>query len=715
MLKDKKWIRADFAKDNNTVPVFRKSFEASDVKKAVLEITAKGSYFAEMNGERVGNFVLAPGFTVYSKRHQYQTYDVTELLRNGENVLEVTVSAAWYWGRIATKYDYRKANNPWKAEIIASLKLEKNDGSVEYVDTDGSWLAGKGKVLFSDIYDGEIYDAGKETSELVPVTVDDNETVEMLIPQEGEKVTEHEVFTPVEIIKTPKGETVVDFGQNLTGYPEITVLAKTGDRVSLSFGEILDKEGNFYNENYRTALCQYKYTCKDGLNVYKPKLTFYGFRYVRVDEFPKNAEITKDSFKAIAVYSDIKKIGSVVSGHDKLNQLFSNVFWGQKCNFLDIPTDCPQRDERLGWTGDAQVIAKAACYCFDMEKFFAKWLRDMAVDTKISGLVPDIVPNVCVGEPMAAAWSDVAVILPWRMYNAYGNKELLREMLPLMKAHIDAIIKESGEMYRWKKSERTTQYGDWLEYKVPTGKTSPELIQQAYYAYDLSIMIKTCEELGLDASEYADRYEKVKNYFNEDFPEYKTQTECVLALKFNLANDKNATAKQLADMIRDFGNRLQTGFVGTPYLLHALSENGYTELAYTLLLQEKYPSWLFSVNMGATTMWEHWDGINENGDVWSSEMNSFNHYAYGAFIDWVYEVAAGIKPLSPGFSKVRVKPHPDERLGQLSVSLDTRFGKVSSEWKYGNGRVRYEITVPTEAEIIIDGKKTIVSAGTYIF
>ncbi len=723
MIKNQKWIRADFVKNYITSPVFRKEFDAADIKKATLDITAKGVYIAELNGKRVGDFILAPGFTTYSKRHQYQSYDITELLNGGKNTLDVTVSAFWYHGRIVTHHSGTARSSEWNAEIIALITLEKNDGTIEYISTDDSWMAGVGPVVFSDIYDGEIYDATREVTDLVPVVVDSDASTEMLIPQEGEKVVEQEVFSPVEIITTPAGDTVIDFGQNLSGYPEITVNAKAGEQISLSFAEILDKDGNFYNENYRSAACQYIYTCKDGLNVYKPKLTFYGYRYVRVNKFPESAVLREDCFKSVALYSEIKKIGSLVCGHKKLNQLFSNIEWGMRSNFVDIPTDCPQRDERLGWTGDAQVISRAASYVFDMEKFFAKWLRDMAADQEIHGNVGFIIPNMfdsdTVFHHLASAWSDAAVIIPWRMYCAYGNKELLKEMLPLMEGHIKNIEKESVDIYRWVKGSRTYQFGDWLGLDAATGSyrgaTNPDLMQEAFYALDVSIMVKAYEALGLDSTEYKDRLVKIKENFNRNYPELKTQTECVLALHFDVAADKKAVAKQLADMIHKNGDKLTTGFVGAAYPLHALSENGYMDLAYTLLLQEEYPSWLFSVNMGATTIWEHWDGINDKGEVWSSDMNSFNHYAYGAVADWVYGVAAGIKPAEAGFAKVLVAPHPDERLGFLEASVDTRHGKVVSKWVYKNGKPEYEITVPVDADIVINGISHSVSKGTYTF
>lgn len=720
MLKNSKWIRADFAKDYTVSPLFRKTFCAEKVKKATLEITAKGIYYAEINGKRVGNFVLAPGFTKYSVRHQYQTYDVTALLTDGENVLDVTVSAFWYHGRIVTLHDEMARSTDWKAEIIALLTIETTDGGVKCYSTDESWLCGKGKICFADIYDGEVYDSTLDVRDMTAVSVDDEATAEMLIPQEGELVTEHEIFAVSEIIVTPKGETVIDFGQNISGYPELCVNAKEGERVSLSFAEILDKDGNFYNENYRSAKCRYEYVCSDGVNVYKPHLTFYGFRYMRIDEFPKSAELSAQSFKAISLYSDIKKTGSLVSGNEKINRLFSNVFWGQKCNFVDIPTDCPQRDERLGWTGDAQVFAKTATYNFDVERFYKKWLRDMAQEVNQSGRVSFIVPNLFTHSLMAAAWSDAGVIVPWQVYETYGDREFLAEMIDTMTATVEAMAEDSGDKYIWKKGANTHQFGDWLGTDAPegsyTGISDKDLIQAGYYVYDIGILVRAYRELGLDCTEYEERYVAARERFMREFPEYKTQTECALVLYFGLTDEPSSVAKKLNGLVESNGYRLTTGFVGTPYLLYALSENGYTDTAYRLLLQEAYPSWLFSVNMGATTMWEHWDGINEDGKVWSRDMNSFNHYAYGAVASWVYEEAAGIRPASAGFKRLRIEPKPSERLGSLEASIETRRGIVSSKWYYlPDGKVRYEITVPSEAEIVIGEESVTVEKGTYVY
>ncbi|MBQ8526284.1 MAG: family 78 glycoside hydrolase catalytic domain [Clostridia bacterium] len=723
MIQNQTWICADNITKAGKCPVLVKNFDSDNVVRAELSITAKGVYYAELNGERVGNFIMAPGFTFYLKRHQYQTYDITALLKNGENHLEVTVSAGWYAGRIVSRF------GDWKPEIIAEIVLEYADGAKEIIGTDNTWLAGEGKVVFSDIYDGEIFDATRAVSNLVPAVPDIDADTSNLIPQEGEYVVEREVFAGSRIFTTPKGETVVDFGQNLIGYPQLSINAKAGEKVCVSFAETLDKDGNFYNENYRSAKCIYEYTCCDGEQIFKPRCTFYGFRYIRIDEFPGSATLDEDTFTAIAVYSDMKKTGHLACSNEKLNQLFSNVFWGQRCNFLDIPTDCPQRDERLGWTGDAQVFCKTASYNFDTRRFFYKWLRDMKAQSERYGYVGFTVPGG--PTPMAAAWSDAAVIVPWQIYTIYGDKTFLEEMIDTMIQHVEKIAEESEEQYTWRGGKNLRQFGDWLATDsldkdrdgafvttTYSGATNPDFLQAAFYAYDTAILAEALEVLGRDGAYYRDLHSKIIEKFQKDFPEYHTQTECVIALRFNLTSDREATAALLSRMIRENGDRMSTGFVGTPHILHALSDVGKTDLAYTLLLQENFPSWLFSVNLGATTMWEHWDSINKDGDMWSTTMNSFNHYAYGAVADWIYEVAAGIgrENGSAGFDSLVIAPHPDKRLDWLEASIETDKGIVSSKWIHTvDGGVRYEITVPASARIIIDGKSKNIEKGTYVF
>ena len=725
MIKNYNWIGCEPTRAKGYTPLFVKEFCLEKLpKKAVIEITCKGVYYATLNGKRIGDFIMAPGYTQYEARLQYQTYDITELLQKGQNELHIYIGRGWYAGRI------REWNALWSPHIIAGLCFEYGDGKSVCFGTDESWLMGDGKILFSEIYDGEVYDAGKEISNLTPVTVYPDEIKDEIIEQEGEIVREMERFSARKIIKTPKGETVIDFGQNLVGYPVFTVDAKAGEKISLSFGEVLDKDGNFYNENYRSAECNYIYTCTDGVQCYTPHLTFYGYRYVRVDEFPASCTLTKDTFTSVAVYSDMKRTGHISCSNPKLNQLFSNIFWGQKSNFLDIPTDCPQRDERQGWTGDAQIFCKAASLNYNVYKFFKKWIRDMREYQLIHGYVGWIIPAKS-ASPMSGAWSDAAVMVPWQIYLTYGDKEFLRECIPLMVDHVKKVAQESEVQYAWRGGSNLRQFGDWLAsdsldrdkdgsfvHTGHSGATNPNFLQSAFYANDVRIIADALDVLGEDSSYYRDLHSKIVEKFREDFPEYFTQTECAFALRWNLTPDRESTKKQLEEIIHANGDRMSTGLVGTPHILHALSESGLYDLAYTLLLQEKLPSWLYSVNLGATTMWEHWDGIDEEGNMWSTTMNSFNHYSYGAVADWIYEVAAGIgqEKSSAGYEMPVIAPHPDKRLGWLEASLETKHGKIHSKWTHTlEGSTKYEISVPVKSKIVIGEKQYTVDKGTYVF
>lgn len=715
MIKKANWIYPKNLKEN-TCPEYKKDFTLkSDIKSAFLYITARGVYEAHLNGKRVGDFVLAPGWTVYEKRHQFQKYDITDMLSD-TNELKVVVANGWY--RFITPIDNidEKFKTNESLAVIALIHVVYENGEEKLIPTDESWFAGESKLLKSHLYDGCEYDASKEVKYLDVVKKDYKK--DNLILQEGEIVCEHERLTPVEVIKTPKGETVIDFGQNMTGYVEFSANAKKGDKIKISHAEILDKDGNFYTENYRSALALSEYICKDGFQTYKPSHNFFGFRYIRIDEYP--GEVKKENFTAIAVHSDIKRTGYLNSGNALLNQLFSNVIWGQKSNFLDVPTDCPQRDERLGWTGDAQVFVKTASYNFNVEKFFKKWLNDLKADQFETGGVPFVIPDIQKNGASAAAWADAAVICPWQIYLTYGNKEILENQFESMKKWIDYITADTKVENLWIGS--VGQFGDWLALDVPEGKyvgaTSFDFVASAFYAYSTSLVINAGKVLGEDVSKYEVLYTNIVENFKKTFNNFTNQTECALALYFNLCEDKKEVAKTLADLIVKNGNKLTTGFVGTPYLLYALSENGYTDLAYTLLLQTEYPSWLFSVRMGATTIWEHWDGIKEDGSLWSRDMNSYNHYAYGSVASWVYEVAGGINTVKehPGFEKVVVKPIPNKRLGHLEVKLETKYGTIRSYWKYNSdGNIRYEISVPVSSEIIIGNEKHNVEKGDYVF
>ena len=710
------WIRP--AKSYGGVcPAFRKTFFCPEnVVSAALRITAMGVYEASLNGSRVGDFILAPGWTVYQKRLQVQQYELR--IRPGqENELTVLVGKGWYRGRLAGWLPGQNSSAALPAALTAELTLRYPDGHTDTICTDASWQTAESAVRFSELYDGETYDAAFEPSVWTPAVICDGPT-DTLIEQQGEPVREQERIAPARIFKTPAGEIVVDFGQNLTGYVEIALDGVKGEAVELSHAEVLDKNGNFYTENYRSAKAKYLYFCKDGAQRYKPKLTFYGFRYIRVDRFPCGAEhAAQENFTAIAVHSDMKRTGYLSCSDPLLNKLFENVIWGQKSNFLDVPTDCPQRDERLGWTGDAQVFIRTACLNFDAERFFTKWLADLAADQREDGAVGHVIPNV-LHQSGSAAWDDAATICPWAVYLAYGDPNILRAQFASMKKWVDYITAHTTTKDLWTGGEH---YGDWLGLDAPSGSykgsSREDLIASAFYAHSTALVIKAGRVLGQDISAYEALYERIVRAFRQAYPVYQTQTECTLAIYFALAEDTQKAADQLAQMIRSCGTKLQTGFVGTPYLLHALSAHGYTELAYDLLLRREYPSWLYPVTKGATTIWEHWDGQMENGDFWSSDMNSFNHYAYGAVADWVYTVAAGIQTVEekPGYAAVRIAPQPDKRLDWLEASVETRHGLVRSRWEKQRDMWRYEIETPVEAEIMIDGRKTFCRPGRYIF
>ncbi|MBQ7841692.1 MAG: family 78 glycoside hydrolase catalytic domain [Lachnospiraceae bacterium] len=714
-----KWIRP-VVDMGDVCPVFFTTFACpKEIHSAVLSITATGVYEAVLNEKRVGEFVLAPGWTDYDYRLQVQQYDVTALLA-AQNHLKVTVGKGWYRspmpGRVSP--ERREKLDRFSAGLTAELILIFADGTSQRISTDETWKAAESPVRFSEIYNGETFDASFIASASFPAEVFDGPT-KTLIPQQGEEVREQERLVPASIFITPAGETVVDFGQEVTGYVEISVDAAAGDRIELSHAEVMDKQGNFYTENYRSAKAKYIYICKDSKQTYKPKMTFFGFRYIRIDSFPGGVSNAKpENFTAVVVHSQMDRTGYLRSSNPLLNKLFDNVIWGQKGNFVDVPTDCPQRDERLGWTGDAQAFIRTACLNYDTEKFFTKWLADMAAGQKESGLVGHVVPNILNNKEASAAWDDAAVICPWALYLAYGNPEILSAQYECMKKWVSYITTHTTTEYLWTGG---THFGDWLGLDAPVGSykgsTRADFIASAFYANAVMLVIKAGKVLGKDVSDYEVLYEKIVAAFRQAYPAYTTQTECVLAAHFKLAPDCQAAADLLAAMVKNCGTKLQTGFVGTPYLLHVLSDYGYTKLAYDLLLRTEYPSWLYPVTKGATTIWEHWDGIMENGDFWSADMNSFNHYAYGAVADWVYCQAAGINTIEehPGYEKVKIAPLPDKRLDWLEASLKTYHGQIRSRWQKQEDQWRYEIDTPVDAVVVIDGTEYQVGKGSYVF
>lgn len=703
-------------------------------------VTSMGNYNLLVGGKKIGNQVLTPGWTSFHHRVQAQKYEITDALKES-NIVAIEVGRGWGVGTIG--YTHQEHFYDDVVRTAATITATFEDGTEEIIETDESWDCYTHPVTYTDIYNGETWDGTLEPKLLGKAVR--SEKSYHVIPQEGEWIKPQERLSPIQVITTPKGEKVLDFGQNMTGWVELSVKGKKGDVIAFDHGEVLDKEGNFYRENYRFAKAYAKFILSGKEETLAPHFTFYGFRYIRLLECPES--VGPEAFCAVVVHSDMKRTGDFHCGNALINQLYHNVIWGQKSNYLDVPTDCPQRDERLGWTGDAQVFIRTAAINYDVEKFFKKWLGDMAADQwedgQVEGVVPIALPKG--STRISAAWGDAACICPWEIYRAYGNKELLREHFPMMKKWVDYIHSAGSEELLWLDGKH---YGDWLAmdagYGICEGATPTHMIGTAFFAYSCSLVVKAGKVLGEDISEYEALYERVVAKFRECFIENgapcikgdalkntypakqpkvidaDTQTARVLMLHFDLCTeeDRPVLAKQLADMVVENGTHLTTGFVGTPYLLHALSDNGYEKLAYDLLLQETFPSWLFSVKQGATTMWEHWDGIKEDGSFWEVSMNSYNHYAYGAVYDWIFGKAAGIQIEKPAYEAITIAPIPDERLGHLTASIETRRGKILSHWEYRSERVLYRFEIPagTTAKIKLpDGREETVGEGTYMY
>lgn len=742
MKQQPKWI-ASPVPSGETVLTFCRDFSLSGtIQKATISLTAYGVYALFFNGCRVGDAVLTPGWTQYEKRIQYQTYDITESVREC-NRIEVGVASGWAFGTLLHRESTWNGHRFW-----GKIRLQYKDGTAEEIVSDETWEVCTNEVTFADLYNGETVDKTAKIKKLGNAVLSD--TVWHTVKQVGERIVENERLAPTAIFRTPNGELVIDFGQNLAGYVEIRMHGQRGDRIVLHHAEVLDRDGNFYNANYRSAENKVTYILSGGDDILKPTYTFQGFRYIRLTEFPF-AEADPSSFRAIAVHSELKRTGSFVCGNEKINQLYHNIIWGQKSNYLDVPTDCPQRDERLGWTGDAQVFCRTAAINFDVERFFVKWMQDVALSQHETGLISDIVPFVSTwvdpetGMPNGGhtGWADVACIVPWQMYLAYGNKKVLRSQYPMMKKWVRFMQNFGEDEYlflgQW-------HYGDWLAMDGDpdqcVGATPPDFIACAFYAYSVSLTVKAGKALGEDVREYEALYAKVRNAFrnryivdgalrllpntvsdpNDPPLPKETQTAYALVLYFGLSEGEETAhfASRLANMIRANGNRMTTVFLGTPYLLHALSQNGYTELAYTLLMQEESPSWLYSVNHGATTMWEHWNSIKEDGSFWSTSMNSFNHYAYGAVYDWIFGVAIGIQPTehAPAYREFLLEPHPHPCLGFADASIQSRNGKIRSHWYYKGNTVFYEFEIPqgTIAHLRLpSGLSTSLPGGIYHF
>jgi alpha-L-rhamnosidase len=724
-----KWITPDIEEDTTKscpAPHLRKEFIIpSDIAQARVYVTSLGLYQLEINGERIGEDLFTPGWTSYEKRIQYQTYDVTEVLKKGSNALGVILGDGWYRGNLG----WRVRRNVYgdKVALLLQLHITLADGTKQIVTSDPSWKAATGPILESDIYNGEIYDARLELKGWSSPGFDDtswsgvslfngNGSQAKLIAQQNVPVRRIEELRPKALFKTPSGEQVIDFGQNFVGWIKFKVSGQTGDRVVIEHGEVLDKAGNFYNKNLKTAKARIEYVLKgDPVEVFEPHFTFHGFRYIRIDEYP--GAIDPNNFTGVVIHSDMERTGDFECSDPMVNRLFKNVLWGQKGNFLDVPTDCPQRCERLGWTGDAQAFAGTAVLNMNTAPFFTKWLSDLRCDQKENGGVPYIIPNILdEHEHSSSAWGDAATICPWQVYLAYGDKHLLSEQYESMKAWVEYIRSQGENEYLWNTG---FHYGDWLALdngdNSYTGRTHTDLIATAYYAYSTEILYHSAEVLGKteDYKEYKALHESIVDAFQKEFitPSGRmasfTQTAHVLALMFNLIPEvhRKRCIETLVGLIRKKGYHLDTGFVGTPYLCFVLSDNSFPDVAYRLLLRTDYPSWLYPVTKGATTMWEHWDGIKPDGSFWPADMNSFNHYAYGSVGEWMYKRIGGIEPdpQKPGFKHFFVRPVIDRELKFAKVTYDSMYGRIGSGWNKNESKIDLDLIIPanTEATVVL--------------
>ena len=720
------WITPTWEEDpkkSEPSPYLRKEFFLEKtIKQARLYISCQGLYQVEINGLRVGDQEFTPGWTSYDTRLQYQTYDITSLLDQNQNAIGVILGDGWFRGNLGW-IDGRN-NYGEKLAVIGEIIVEYSDGTRATISTDESWKANTGPILESDIYNGEIYDAGKELTGWSKVGYDDSSwkatakieiSKEKLIAPEGPPVKIVDKLEPLSIEKVDEGW-MVDMGQNMVGWIQIKASGEKGDVITLRHAEVLDKEGNMYYDNLRAAKCTNTYLLKGGTEeIFEPHFTFQGFRYVMVSGYP--GELTADKIRGMTIHSDMDASGTFECSDPLINQLQHNIVWGLKGNFLDVPTDCPQRDERLGWTGDAQVFAPTACFNMNAAAFYTKWLKDLAADQKEDGSIPHVVPDI-LGGTGATGWADAGIIIPWAVYLDYGDVTVLENQYESMKAWIGFMKERAGEDLIW---TGDFHFGDWLSFASTRSDymgayTLKDLIATAYYSFSSSIVAKTAAVLGHEeeAQYYTQLSEQIKKAFNEEFvtPNGRlvanTQTAYTLALAFDMLDSETAkkSAAFLAGNVEQF-KHITTGFLGTPLISLTLTDIGRNDLAYLLLNRKEYPSWLYPVTMGATTIWERWDGQKPDSTFQNPGMNSFNHYAYGAIGKWMYQVVAGIgiDEEQPGYKHIVIQPRPGGGLTSAKATHQSMYGEIVSEWKLEGTKLTMKVEIPdnTTATIHIPG------------
>lgn len=724
---------------SNPAPYLRRDFDLrNDIQSARLYITALGVYEAQINGQRVGDHVFAPGWTVYDQRLRYQTFDVTNLLQSGSNAIGAVVGDGWYRGRLGFGGGRRNIYGD-KLGLLAQLEVTYADGSTERIVTDESWRATTGPITSSSIYDGESYDArleldswsetGFDADGWTAVSTLDHDLTILEAPI-SPPVRRTEELAPVSITQSPSGKTLVDFGQNLVGWLRITVEGEAGHTITLRHAEVLE-QGELGKRPLRTAEATDRYTLRgNGVEVYAPTFTFHGFRYVEIENWP--GELQPEALRAVVLHSDIERTGHFDCSDPMLNQLHQNVVWGMRGNFLDVPTDCPQRDERMGWTGDIQVFTPTAAFLYDVSGFLQSWLVDLAHEQrKHNGAVPHVVPDILHGGG-AAAWGDAAVVVPWVLYQRYGDVNILANQFASMCAWVDHVAEKAGDTFLW---DTGFQFGDWLDPSAPPDKpfqarTDKVIVASAYFAYSAGLVAETAALLGKTElhEQYAAIAQKAKAAFAREYvtPNGRmmndAETAYALAIAFDLlptADQQQRAGDRLAELVREGGYTIRTGFVGTPLICDALCSTGHHATAYKLLRQEACPSWLYPVTMGATTIWERWDSMLPDGSINPGEMTSFNHYALGAVADWMHRTIGGIVAAEPGYRTIRFAPRPGGNISHCTTRLETRYGTAVSTWRINGDSFEISVTVPPNASGIVQlpgqADEITVGSGTWAY
>lgn len=727
-----KWIGTE--ENEKRMPLLYKEFELKEKPESVRwHVCGLGLYEAYVNEKKAGREFLMPGYHCYDSFLEYQTLDVTELLSQGKNKIAVLLGEGWYKGRFGFDGDYRNLYGNQK-KCIGELHIRYANGQEECIVTDSSWKAEESSICENGIYDGEHID---ETLEHKMLSVEEIEETRPLVERFNPRIHKVEEFQPISVEQEDEA-LLLDFGETVTGWVEITGAFETGQKVMMQYGEVLQK-GRFYRDNLRTAKAEFTYVSKGKGETIRPHFTYYGFHYVKIKGLNPEKEY---KFTAYRIMSDIERTGWVATDHDKVNHLLENTLRSQKCNFLDIPTDCPQRDERMGWTGDAGIFASTACFHMDSGSFFHHYMKNMqAEQEKCNGAIPFFVPRPKVKKEEhtnpfyldsgAAVWGDAATLIPWKLYQFYGDKAMLEEQYPVMKAWVDyeyERTKENEIPYLW---QNDRQLGDWLaldngNINNPIGKTDSGFIASVYHYWSTKMVKEAAESLGLEESKvYAEREKEIRNaILNYYFPDKKfcmeyTQTACALLLYLKLypEGEREVITAKLAELLKKNNGHLNTGFVGTPILCMALSENGQNQLAYDLLLNEDYPGWLHEVNLGATTVWERWNSLEEDGSISGTGMNSLNHYAYGSIAEWIYRYMCGLNPSIGEAVKMTIYPMPDQRFKKAEGSWRSVFGKYVCAWNWKSEQeVVCNIEVPFNANarfILPDGTEEILDCGKY--